>query len=182
MLRSRPSKLFELLVIFLVVLGVRAVSHADALGSINGSAAPGASVRIVCGSVTKVVTADGAGNFSASGLPAGTCQVTASLAGYGTRAANVTVAANGTATVRLALSPVTKEPVVKDPAKVEPKADPKPKMKPTEEAPEAEMPVAKRVRALEKRADKVYAPSPSLAPPPPPGGPHVMPPSGRAQK
>ena len=106
-----------------LVLGIRGAA-ADALGSISGRTAARATVTVTCGSVTRSVTADAAGAFSVSGMPAGACTVSASAPGFTAKAARVTLSAGGNATVAITLAPVNKpvevkrleeRPVTKDP-------------------------------------------------------------------
>jgi len=137
--RGRPSKLFELLITLAIVLGVRQLSTADALATIEGTvvdgATPisGATIRITCGTVTRAASADGSGHFRVGGLPAGKCTVTASAGGFGARSSTVTVAAGATAAIRLALQAVKEpKPDVKSVDKTEskdlPRVSPKPSM------------------------------------------------------
>jgi len=113
--RGKPSKLFELVVIIALVLGVRAISLADALGTIAGKITGGgrASVSAVCGSIVRAATTDASGAFSIGGLPAGSCRLTVSAAGFQTLSVTVSVTASSTASVSLALQaapPPAKEP------------------------------------------------------------------------
>jgi Ca-activated chloride channel family protein len=110
--RNRASKkLFELILILAVVMCVRALSFADALGAIDGTVVdaagkPGAgSVLITCGTVSKTASLDAKGHFSVTGLPAGSCTVTS--AG---KAVKVTVSAGATASVRIEAPAVAPEP------------------------------------------------------------------------
>jgi Ca-activated chloride channel homolog len=148
MRRGRPTNfldLFIILTLVLGVLGVRAV-RAGELGSVQGqvlqrgtAVALQASVSIRCGSTQRTATADGSGAFSFTGLPLGSCTVTASLAGFSTASQKVKVTAAGVA-VKLALAISAKD----EDAKKQPEAKP----------------VAGR--AVEKEM-----PSPSVAPPSP---------------
>jgi Ca-activated chloride channel family protein len=134
------SKLVELLVILIVVVGIRVVADADALGTVSGKTTAGATVTVTCGSVTRTVKADAAGAFSVSGMPAATCTVSASASGFAARAATVKLAAGGNASVAIALAP-----------KLPPKVEPKP------------------MKEIERTVDKpTRRPSPSMAPPGPP--------------
>jgi Ca-activated chloride channel family protein len=112
--RGKPSKLFELVVIIALVLGVRAMSRADSLGSIQGKARAGARISVICGTVARAATADANGAFSIGGLPAGSCQVTASASGFKTAVTTVTVSANSAASVRLVLQAVPNTQAAKD--------------------------------------------------------------------
>jgi Ca-activated chloride channel family protein len=111
------SKLVDLLIIVLLVVGIRVVADADALGTVSGRTTAGATVTVRCGSITRTVTANSAGAFSVGGMPAGSCSVSVSATGFAGRAATVTLAAGGNASVNVALTP-TKEP------KVSPKPEP----------------------------------------------------------
>src|SRR6187401_120624 len=116
MRRGRAKQLVELVVILVLVLGIRAVSAADGLGTITGRVLNAgkplarASVTITCGAVVKKVTTDAAGAFTVSGLPAGSCTVLA-----GSSRATVTVAAGTTVdgTVSLAPEKTTPKPETK---------------------------------------------------------------------
>ncbi|MDX2091856.1 MAG: von Willebrand factor type A domain-containing protein [Kofleriaceae bacterium] len=131
MRRGKPSKLIELLLMILVALGVRGVaSHADALGSIEGTTTANARVVVVCGKVTRSAMADASGRFAISGLPAGSCTVTASAGGKQAVSSSVTVAAGGAARVNLAL-PAASSPSTP----VAPKAEPAPNAKPSPSPP-----------------------------------------------
>jgi Ca-activated chloride channel family protein len=108
--RRRPSKLFELFVILAVVLGVRAL-RAENLATIEGdivtqSGTPisGATVLVMGTSLKKVASTDGSGHFAISGLPAGSYRVSATANGFATGVTSVTVAAGGSASVKLALA------------------------------------------------------------------------------
>ncbi|MBL0215035.1 MAG: von Willebrand factor type A domain-containing protein [Myxococcales bacterium] len=128
-----------------LVLGIRALSSADALGTIEGTIRTGgapASVTVVCGTVSRSARTDSSGHFSIGGLPAGSCTLTASASGFTAQASRVTITAGGAATISMALS--ASAPVTKDPVKAEPKAD-----KPGN--------------------TRVMSPSPAMAPPPPVG-------------
>lgn len=113
-MRTRAlGRLFEFLVILLVVLGARSLAHADVLGVLTGTIASGgvpARVSVVCGAVARAAVTDARGVFSIAGLPATTCLVTASAPGFAAGATQVTIAAGGTATVALTLHR-TKAPV-----------------------------------------------------------------------
>lgn len=172
--RGKPSKLFELLVIMALVLGVRALSSADSLGSIQGTIKGGAaaSVSVVCGAVSRSATTDANGNFSITGLPAGTCKLTASALGMKTTITTVTVSASSAATVHLVLARVARtetRPEPKEPAKEDRRKD-------TEKAERSSknMPSPMVAQPSPKRV-AVY---PSAPPPPRPmgrvGGPLTM--------
>jgi Ca-activated chloride channel family protein len=119
--RGKPSKLLELLVMVVVAMGARVwTSHADALGAIQGTTAANARVVVVCGKVTRSATADASGRFSISGLPAGSCTVTASAAGKQAVSSSVKVAAGGAASVNLALPAATTPSTPAEAAKAEP--------------------------------------------------------------
>ena len=119
--RGKPSKLFELVLILAVVLGVRALSLADALGGIDGTAIAGARIHVICGSVVRGATADSAGHFAVAGLPAGTCTVTASASGHRSVSVKVTVRAAATSSLALRMpsAPVAPEEKPADKAKTE---------------------------------------------------------------
>lgn len=123
MRRGRPSNLLEFLLLLTIVLGVRSFGgvaevSAEQLGSVRGQISFGkgglaAQVRIVCGKVTQTTTAEASGAFSFSGLPLGSCTVTASLAGYESASRKVTATAAG-AQVHLSLRAApTKRPDAK---------------------------------------------------------------------
>jgi Ca-activated chloride channel family protein len=136
--RGRTSKLVDLVIILLVVVGIRVVADADALGSVSGTTTAHATVTVTCGSVARTAKADASGAFSIGGLPAGKCTVAASAAGFVSRATGVTVTAGGNAAVSLALS-----------------AQPVPKVAP------------KPVEVLKKEAPMRRQPAPAAPPPPP---------------
>lgn len=162
--RGKPSKLFELLIIMALVLGVRAIGLADALGTVQGRISGGtrASISVICGSVARAATTDATGKFSISGLPAGSCQLTASAPGFKTVTVTVTVSANSTAAVSVALQSA---------GKAEPKTDPKPKDAIRDVAKE---PVAPLAKPPSRHAYNVVSPSPSAPPPPAMPGPMTM--------
>jgi Ca-activated chloride channel homolog len=143
-MRSR-GKLVEFLVALLLVLGIRGAA-ADALGSISGRTTAGAKVTISCGTVTRTLTADAAGAFSASGLPAGECTVTASAVNALAKSARVTVAAGGNASITIVL--------------------PNPKPIEAEKRPESQ---PKRMPAKPSNPSPAITAMPPPAPPPPPG-------------
>ncbi|MEZ4363176.1 MAG: von Willebrand factor type A domain-containing protein [Kofleriaceae bacterium] len=133
MRRGRPSNVLELLLIFTLVLGVRAVV-AESLASLAGQvrqrggavAISGASVSVRCGAVTRGAQADAAGNFLIEGLPAGTCDVTASAPGFTAARSRVVLTAGGKARVTLALGrSATSKPTEVD-AKEAPAPEPAP--------------------------------------------------------
>lgn len=96
-----------------LVAGLGGPAYAGGAGVIEGSVinASGAvvtkGVRIVikCGNVTRTVVPDGAGRFSASGLPEGACTVTSSGAGFANQTQSVVVAAGSISTVLVGMSP-----------------------------------------------------------------------------
>ena len=106
--RENPGKVLELFVIVVLVLAVRAISSADALGSISGTvSANGARVTVtaICGNVAKSTTTSG--GFSIGGLPVGvTCTVTASAPGF--QATSARVAVGGSVSLALVAKPATK--------------------------------------------------------------------------
>ncbi len=105
---ARVTKVFDLLLLLALVLGLGAVARADALGSLAvtvataGGAMQGATVTAVCGSTQRTGTTDGSGHVTFTGLPAGTCTVTAAASGYLAATASVKVK-TGTASVRITL-------------------------------------------------------------------------------
>ena len=114
MIRRKTVKLLELLVIAVVVLGLRALSHADGVGTIEGTvltkggtAIQGASVTIA-GCTTRTVSTDGSGHFSAANLPACKYTITATAAGFAAAGARVTLAAGKSASVSLGLVQIAK--------------------------------------------------------------------------
>ena len=119
--RGKPFKVFELVLIIALVLGIRALSRADALGGIDGTATAGARINVICGSVVRGATADSAGHFAIAGLPAGTCTVTASASGHTSVAVKVTVRASATSSLALRMpsAPVAPEEKAADKAKTE---------------------------------------------------------------
>lgn len=109
MRRGRPTNFLDLFIILTLVLGVRAVSAGE-LGSLQGqvvqrgtAVALQAAVSIRCGSTQRSTTADASGAFSFTGLPLGTCTVTATLAGYTAASQTIAVTAKG-GSVKLALA------------------------------------------------------------------------------
>lgn len=157
--RGKPSKLFELLVIIALVLGVRAMSLADSLGSIQGTARAGARISVICGPVARAAVADARGAFSITGLPAGSCQLTASASGFKTAVTSVTVTANAAASVNVALQAVPK---------VEPAKDPKPDLGRDKKAKDPYAPAEYKVSPVAKPAMRTkgnyYSPSPPAPP------------------
>ncbi len=159
--RGRLSNVVELFLILLLVLGIRAVSTADPLGTLRGTivGGGGATVTVTCGSVTRTTTADASGVFSVGGLPAGSCTVAVSAAGFQPKAARFTAAAGKTVALRMELAA----------AKVDAK---KPDPKPAETV-DKNMIVNKPMPATKHRSVAPSAPSPAAipppAPPPPPG-------------
>jgi len=160
--RGKPSKLFELVVIIALVLGVRALSLADSLGSIQGkvTGASRASVSVICGSIARAATTDANGAFTISGLPAGTCTVTISAGGFKTATLRVTVSASSAANVSHALQP---KPV----PKVAPAVEPKPEV-------EHKRVMRDQIAPAKMRAPAMYKPSPPAPPPPSAGQPLTM--------
>ncbi|HET9988284.1 MAG TPA: carboxypeptidase-like regulatory domain-containing protein, partial [Kofleriaceae bacterium] len=131
MMRGKTVKLFELLVIAAVVLGFRALSHADALGTIEGTvvtkggaAISGASVTL-SGCSTRTVSTDGSGHFSAANLPACKYTITATATGFAAAGSSVTLAAGASTSVRLSLVQLAKAPDAKDEKKTDKKPEPK---------------------------------------------------------
>jgi len=160
----RPStKLFELFVFLAIVFGIRTVTHADALGSITGtvtsgvSPISGASVTAACGTFRRTATADAGGNFTIASVPAGRCRVTATAPGYQVRVTSVTVAAGGTASVKLALAKAAVAP--RDPT-------PKPEPKLMRQEAAATEVRADTARHYKKSPSRMPAPMPSAPPPP----------------
>jgi len=105
MMRGKTVKLLELLVIAVVVLGLRALSHADGVGTIEGTvltkggaAITGASVTIA-GCARRTVSTDGSGHFSAANLPACKYTITATATGFAASGSTVTLAAGASAAV-----------------------------------------------------------------------------------
>ena len=111
--RGKPYKVFELILIVAVVLGIRALSRADALGGIDGTATAGARINVICGSVVRGATADSAGHFAIAGLPAGTCTVTAMASGYKSVSVKVTVRASATSSLALRMQSAPVAPAEK---------------------------------------------------------------------
>ena len=114
MIRRKTVKLLELLVIAMVVLGLRALSHADGVGTIEGTvltkggtAIQGASVTIA-GCTRRTVSTDGSGHFSAANLPACKYTITATATGFAAAGASVTLAAGKSASVSLGLVQLAK--------------------------------------------------------------------------
>ena len=140
MIRDTTVKRLERWVIAVLVLGLCQLALAEPaaglMGGIEGTIASqtgtpisGASVAIrgaasTCGS--RIVTTDGGGHFSATGLPACVYAVTASATGFMVAGRQVTVTAGGTASLALTLvqvgvgrakaEPVTKRPPSDKPA------------------------------------------------------------------
>jgi Ca-activated chloride channel homolog len=147
MRRGRPSTLLEFLLISLVVLGVRAVA-ADELATLEGRVTAGApgkpvagiTIRVVCGAVRRDTTTDRRGAFRIISLPAGSCAVTATLAGFAPQRAQVQLTAGNTAALTLGLgvalkaappSEVEQEPATKvKKAEASPPPPPPPTRKP----------------------------------------------------
>ena len=117
MMRRKTVKLLELLVIACVVLGMRQLSMAEPLGSIEGTITTkagtgisGASVTVAsnkCG--TRTVTTDGSGHFIASGLAPCTYNVTATATGFMVAGGSVTVAAGANSSLSLSLVQVARD-------------------------------------------------------------------------
>ena len=90
-----------------MLLGTRGASHADALGTLEGTVVnetgkvvtSGLSLTITCGSVRRSASLDGAGHFSVGGLPAGQCTITSGGGGFGPLSLSVEVTADSIATV-----------------------------------------------------------------------------------
>ncbi|HEU0030538.1 MAG TPA: von Willebrand factor type A domain-containing protein [Kofleriaceae bacterium] len=165
MRRGRPSQVFELFVIIAVVLGIRQLSSADALGTIDGTitdgrvAISGASVRVVCGGVPRAAATDASGHFSLGGLPPGSCTLTATAPGHGARTTAVTVTAGKTTSVSLMLA-IAPQNSPKDTAKT-PLAEPKPDAPLAKESP-APPPVVAMKRKIAGRMPA--SPSPAAGP------------------
>jgi Ca-activated chloride channel family protein len=160
MKRGNPAKLFELLVIVAVVLGFRALSSADVMGTIEGTvttqagtAISGATVTIAgtgtC-KVSRTVTTNAAGQFLAGGLPSCTYAITAAATGF-MAGGTTTTLGDRRALVSLVLAPVGKQE--------EPKHE-KPDVKPERKAAD------KREPSLPPAADVALAPMPSPSVPP----------------
>lgn len=143
MMRGKTVKLIELFLIACVLLGMRQLSMADPLGSIEGTITTkggtgiaGASVTVAgksCGSRT--VTTDGSGHFSASGLAACTYNVTATAPGFMVAGGRVTIAAGATGSLSLSLVQVARDeknmPKLPMPVSMDPvTASPPPMMRP----------------------------------------------------
>jgi len=127
MQRGKFGKLLELLVIVGVVLGLRALSSADGLGTVEGTitaktgtAISGASVTITGCHTSRTVSTDGSGHFSFASVPACTYTITATAAGFMAGGGAVKLA-GASASVTLALVQVG------TPHKDLPAPDPKPK-------------------------------------------------------
>ncbi|HEV7556070.1 MAG TPA: alpha-2-macroglobulin family protein, partial [Kofleriaceae bacterium] len=94
-------------VVIAMLLGTRGASHADALGTLEGSVVnetgkvvtSGLSLTITCGSVRRSASVDGAGHFSVGGLPAGACTVTSAGGAFGPVSLSVEVTADSIATI-----------------------------------------------------------------------------------
>ncbi|HEY6035743.1 MAG TPA: von Willebrand factor type A domain-containing protein, partial [Kofleriaceae bacterium] len=114
MMRRKTVKLLELLVIAVVVLGLRALSHAGGLGSIGGTvltkggaAINGASVTIA-GCTTRTVSTDAGGHFSAANLPACKYTITATATGFTAAGSTITLREGAAAVVQLSLVQVAR--------------------------------------------------------------------------
>ncbi len=120
MIRRKTVKLFELLVITAVVLGLRQLAGADALGTIEGTITAQAGTSIAGASVTirgsgatcghRTVSTDGSGHFAATGLPACRYTITATAPGFMAAGAVVHLASGATGAVALSLVQVAKAP------------------------------------------------------------------------
>jgi Ca-activated chloride channel homolog len=187
MRRGRPSNLLEFLLLLTVVLGWRGFGGvpevaADQLGSVRGTVlqidqrTAAATVHIRCGKISQRTRTDASGAFSFSGLPLGTCTVTATLAGYAPATQTVKVTAAGASAVNLALK--RSAPVAK--------LEPKPQTK-TEEAARKSAPVTAAADQVSSRTRPPMSPSPmkvkrasvavgagGLGRPQPAGGPMVI--------
>jgi Ca-activated chloride channel homolog len=168
MMRGKTVKLFELLVIAAVVLGFRALSHADGLGTIEGTvltkggaAISGASVTIA-GCATRTVSTDGSGHFSAANLPACKYTITATATGFTAAGTSVTLAAGAMSSVKLSLVQIAKPA---DPPKQDVKAEKKKQQFDYDEKGDKNKP-----------SESVEMPAPLAAAPPPP----MMKPSGHS--
>jgi Ca-activated chloride channel family protein len=148
MRRGKSTNFLDLFIILTLVLGVRAVSAGE-LGSLQGqvlqrgtAVALQASVSIRCGTTQRAATADGSGAFSFTGLPIGSCTVTASLAGFSSATHTVKVTATGVSVklVLAAANPVAVKDVKKKPA--------------------AELVAADKAEEKAMRSPSVVAPSP----------------------
>ncbi len=96
----------DLFPILALVAGVQATASAAPTGSIEGTLIEQpegkvvtGSVDLVCGKVRKSGRADGAGHFLITGLPEGSCTLTASGGGFVTVSLGVTVSSGSIATV-----------------------------------------------------------------------------------
>ncbi len=147
------------ILIFSVLAAVRAPAHGGGLGTIEGSVvnASGAvlssGVRIVirCGDVTRTVTPDRAGHFTAGGLPEGACTLTSSGAGFETLTFAVAVDAGSISTVLVGMRPPRPPAPPVAPSAAVPEAAPPPaaampRPEPAEPAKEARAP-ARRAMA-----------------------------------
>jgi Ca-activated chloride channel family protein len=144
MRRGKLSKVFELVILFVVVVGFRALARADAVGTLKGTAAPNAQVLVVCpGGMTWKATADAAGRFTITGMPApATCTVRAVAPNLTSVSRSVTIKAGGISSVSLA--------VPKDKPSV-PTPEPKPTAKTEAAAPLAPPPAKPAQYAMERR-------------------------------
>src|ERR1700759_2307498 len=126
MMRGKAIRLFELLVIAAVVLGMHRLVRADALGTIEGSVTTKAGTAITGASVTlngctsRTVTTDGSGHWTAANLPACKYNITATATGFMVAGGTVTLTAGGSASLALSLVQVAR----KDPPKIEKKPEP----------------------------------------------------------
>jgi hypothetical protein len=108
----------DLLPVLAILLGARAISHAEALGTIEGTVVnakgavmtSGVRVNITCGAVRRTVSLDGAGHFVENGLPAGSCTLTGTGAGFATLTLQITVSAGSIATVLVGMAPPAPPP------------------------------------------------------------------------
>nr|MBA2541634.1 carboxypeptidase regulatory-like domain-containing protein [Deltaproteobacteria bacterium] len=71
----------------------------------TGKAATGARISVTCGKVRKTTSVDGAGGFTVSGLPEGTCTLTSTGAGFGTTTLTIEVAGGSISTVLVQMQP-----------------------------------------------------------------------------
>jgi Ca-activated chloride channel family protein len=112
-MRSR-GRLAEFLLALVLVLGIRVIADADALGTVSGRVLSGstpvahATVTVTCGATTRTVTADASGKFSVTGMPPAACTISVTAAGFARHAARVTLASGGTAAVTVALPSASK--------------------------------------------------------------------------
>lgn len=94
-----------------LLLATTAIGQAALAGTLTGTVADSGGVRPLQGadvrisSLGRVTSADAAGRFRFTDLPAGTYEVTASFAGAGAETQSVTVSQDGTVQINFALAP-----------------------------------------------------------------------------